>query len=783
MKRFSIFLAFMLLFPLGLRAQQGDDFINDLISKTNSYFRQNARVVTYLHTDRDTYFPGERILVSAYITDASSGLLSDKCERLALSITDSKGNSVLVHELPLKDGRGAADILLPGNTGASAFYLVSWPLDQSRFSGSLPFVKKIRLEEPTGLIALSAQSDRESYRPGEMMNIRTRLSRNNGQPLKGSNLKYWWSDEGKEQHIGETRTGKTGEAELSVDLPADFQSSSLILNLESEFRKAKKDLVLRIPVKSAADKISFFPEGGTLVAGQKVRVAFEARDRNGWPVQVEGRVTDDKGTELARLSCDESGLGSFVFVPEMNARYLFTDAGGRSFPLPAVSANGLAVAVGGVSDDKLMISTSYAGLSPDSRLYIVLHHKGLVYWASSGEVQQIASFGIPVRRVPEGVCGLTFFDEQGKVLAERLVYLGSDNQPALQAELSNPVPGKRKRLDVTVKLINTGPGQPELVLLSAAVSPSVLLSPAAPDIMESFLLHSGLDRLSYPCGNGSASPAERDLLMLTSQRSGYTWSELGIGAAPAAVPKGNADAGMDAQVYFREQLLPVYANSPLTASDQSLYLHFARQMVDKRMASYGQEHYQEMLASGTPVLDVIKSMKSYTMKGNLIIFPGGQNSILYQSGALIVIDEQMMGQDASVLSSLSPYEVETIRISTEPTDIQKYTGLNTIGVIEVTLKGSSMKGRLKAEDPRAAMVRYADGYLPGYPDYTYSSDADNVVSDHRATLFWDPALVLNESGEVTFSFYTSDEEGEYTGRIVGVYKGIPLSASFTFNVR
>ena len=70
---------------------------------------------------------------------------------------------------------------------------------------------------------------------------------------------------------------------------------------------------------------------------------------------------------------------------------------------------------------------------------------------------------------------------------------------------------------------------------------------------------------------------------------------------------------------------------------------------------------------------------------NKIIF-GGPTSVNAQGGALIVIDGSKLGDDVSVLNNISPKDVQDIKILTSLSDIQKYTGFNPVGVIEITLK-------------------------------------------------------------------------------------------------
>jgi hypothetical protein len=108
------------------------------------------------------------------------------------------------------------------------------------------------------------------------------------------------------------------------------------------------------------------------------------------------------------------------------------------------------------------------------------------------------------------------------------------------------------------------------------------------------------------------------------------------------------------------------------------------------------------------VLDIIMQIKPYSIASNKIIFSSsGITSVNFQDGALIVIDGVKSGTDISVLRSLSVPDIALITASTSPMDIMKYTGLNSVGVIEIFLK----KGPPEDATKDAAGDRLSDSLL------------------------------------------------------------------------
>mgnify|MGYP000426327215 CR=1 FL=1 len=74
---------------------------------------------------------------------------------------------------------------------------------------------------------------------------------------------------------------------------------------------------------------------------------------------------------------------------------------------------------------------------------------------------------------------------------------------------------------------------------------------------------------------------------------------------------------------------------------------------DLLKSKMSEESYKKQLENGIPVAQVIKSIKPYSLYGDKIIFPGGTNSINNQQGALIVIDNQPVGESFDILKNIS----------------------------------------------------------------------------------------------------------------------------------
>jgi hypothetical protein len=183
--------------------------------------------------------------------------------------------------------------------------------------------------------------------------------------------------------------------------------------------------------------------------------------------------------------------------------------------------------------------------------------------------------------------------------------------------------------------------------------------------------------------------------------------------------------------------------------------------------------YKKMLETGTPILEVLKVIKPYNLQGSNIVFMGSANSINFQGGALIAIDGVNRGTDASVLAGISPYDVESISASTDPNDIQRYTGLNSVGVVEIVLKSGPAKETPEEEIP-------SDQQFTS-PDY----EAGRGISgfDGRSTLQW-LVTPVTKGKETTLSYFNSDLISNVHGKVIFFpASGIPQYRTFDYQIK
>ncbi len=178
--------------------------------------------------------------------------------------------------------------------------------------------------------------------------------------------------------------------------------------------------------------------------------------------------------------------------------------------------------------------------------------------------------------------------------------------------------------------------------------------------------------------------------------------------------------------------------------------------IDERKVT--EPYWKKYLTGSSHLLDIIKSIHPYELNGGKIIFRG-INSFIAQDGALIVIDGQRMGTDASALTMINPQDVEDIRILLDPVEMGIYSGLNSIGVIEIKTKQggeNNSKSNELIEKPKEIS-----------PTQFMPTSIGDGKFDLKTTLQWIPVLFTNQQGEAAIPFRAGGIKSTFIIEVAG----------------
>jgi len=295
-------------------------------------------------------------------------------------------------------------------------------------------------------------------------------------------------------------------------------------------------------------------------------------------------------------------------------------------------------------------------------------------------------------------------------------------------------------------------------------------------IEEEILINSFLDRpfdlISGAFKNKITHNTLLDVFLLSNHLKNFDWTSI-LSDNP-----GKVNTRMEAgnilletrittlmELYAQRENWLFQAKTPepgYLAANQMLFTKAPKMVKPNTVAM---DNQRRMLESASGILDVVKTMKQFRIINNQIVFAGSENSINYQGGALIVLDGQMLGTDISNINNISPMDVDHINVSTNAMDIQKYTGLNSVGVIEIYTK------RAKApEDIQVTQVveKYENGFrVPN----NFPATPSNSKNDSRTTLLWIADLELDQSGMAEFPVTAGSVCSDFVVNVEGIAKG------------
>lgn len=140
-------------------------------------------------------------------------------------------------------------------------------------------------------------------------------------------------------------------------------------------------------------------------------------------------------------------------------------------------------------------------------------------------------------------------------------------------------------------------------------------------------------------------------------------------------------------------------------------------------------------------------------------------SIVNSTSPMVMVDDSPMGGEAGdILASIDPNIVDRVELSSRLN--VAYGSFGNSGVISIYLK----EGATLESDPNFQYIK-----VPGFsrtntyraPDYS-RPDNDNPANDFRSTIYWNPLVSTDTSGETQISFYAADLPGEYRVVVEGL---------------
>ena len=304
------------------------------------------------------------------------------------------------------------------------------------------------------------------------------------------------------------------------------------ITIINPFKRLERDE----PDVNAKPDAQFFPEGGSLVAGLRSKVAFRVVDVSGKGINFNGVVIDQNNDTIAYIKPMKFGMGHFDIVPSAGNEYraVIKDARGRQniYPIAQVQPSGYVMRVGDSTDNHLYVTlrTNVTNRA-SSTVYLFIHARNIVTMASVRYLQD-GKVTIPVAKenLQDGISHITFFDANFQPLCERLYFMPSKMKLYVDVQASQASFGIRRKVSIDLSTLNAS-GDPQRAKLSVSVFKADSLQPTAQGNIQGYFwlasdLSGTVESPSYYMDNTPEVLACADNVMLTHGWTRFKWAQI-----------------------------------------------------------------------------------------------------------------------------------------------------------------------------------------------------------------------------------------------------------------
>ena len=275
-------------------------------------------------------------------------------------------------------------------------------------------------------------------------------------------------------------------------------------------------------------RLSFFPEGGSLIDGVAAKVAFKGTDKKGMPANVKGELRED-GRRIARLESLHDGMGMFMLLPHKGSRYTAVLDDGTEYDFPDVESSGLSLHLRKQTDEYMEFLLSQQKGAAPQRIRLEGKMRGVKYCMAEGTLNEILKVKIPVSEFPlQGIAEFTLYDNNGLPVAERLVYLNPKRKLNIEIRTDKERYATREKGKVSVR-VSDEHGKPVVAHLGLSIFDASYINEAVPENMLSYCMLSSeirgnIHNPAYYFNEGNKDRLRSlDLLLLTQGWRRYVW--------------------------------------------------------------------------------------------------------------------------------------------------------------------------------------------------------------------------------------------------------------------
>ena len=528
--------------------------IKTIITRTNKILNDYPAEKIYLHFDKPYYAVADTVWFKAYLTE-NQNFLSGLSKIIYVDVINQRDSLIQTIKLPVVGGTASGNFALPqanykqGNYHVRAYTM--WMLNTefpAYFNKTFYVGEAIDKELKTHISYKNTSTDKL-----EKIDARIQFKDINNKPFANKNVTWKVVTRGEIVTKGKGTTDIQGflNVPMSANQKAEYQLQKG--ELLTSINTTEKDLInSTFQLKNAivVKDFQLFPEGGSLIEGIANRVAFKGIKSDGLGINSKGTVLDNDGKQVATFAAQHLGIGSFSFTPEAGKTYkaniTYIDGTTQTVNLPSPKNNGIAINVDNSNLEnitvKIISNDAFFAENQGKKFYLIAQSQGVIcYGAQTAIANKEYSTTISKTKFPNGITQLTLFNENGKILSERLAFIQNTNKLNIGLTSSAPSYGIKKKVKINV--VAKKDNLPVAGNFSVSVVDETKVpfnDDASTTILTSLLLSSDvkgyIERPNYYFNAPDAKKnADLDVLLLTQGYRSYSYTDIVANKAPKIV--------------------------------------------------------------------------------------------------------------------------------------------------------------------------------------------------------------------------------------------------------
>ena len=759
------------------------DIFSSIEKKFTKYKNSVPKERVQIITDRDIYASEDLVWFDVTTFENFAPRICDYSKEVKVYLVDRKGKEIYGKKIPLAAGVADGFIEVPKDFTDGVYYIQA---TTENTGGRNYYQKKIIIKNKiVQRFIIETSFPNKEYIPGDQFEMEVIFKELNAEQKRNVEYRVDFYDGEFEMPGVSGKSDKTGKASVSVKVPTNLKSREFSYKISAKSKKIESYLHGKFPVLTDQLYIDFYPENGKIIDGISTTIRTHAYDISGFPLAIEADLLED-GKSLLTITSATNGLGSFEFTPDIEKNYevqlkrpLFLE---KKYSLLPIEGKGIALTV--LSKDHSKVSyTLINGYQSNRAVYLVGFSDGEIFWTSEHEINRELAVDIDLTKAQGRWAHLAVFNAAEKIEGEHFMLIPGKEPAPLELATLTLSTEKRGKIEHQVNIQSGEKGK----LVFAAVNNPWIIEDINNQNIASIALPADLYRQSVFQGV-EFNQSDLNDEVLEKYINYYIPDILGMEEvfnAKSAFSHINERISITGTLKFTNPFISEYkevkSNNKRTQTNMLIDDQFVASNSEYMKGLYKNKKldskpaYKEMLENNTPVMDVLQVIKPYSLEGSNIVFVSSAISISSPTGALIIIDGINSGTGASAIQSLNPLDVESIRVSTEATEIQRYSSFNPAGVIDITLKDGSSSENEKQKTQRDQNTEFSA------PDYEGSKSGP---IDYRSTLFWDILSLQGEGGQETFTFYNSDLVANVKCAVYFIpKKGVPSKTTLEYDIK